>query len=83
MLTIGRYRIAFGWACWIQTYRPTTVRCILGFIWVFKEAQPTDIDKKKRFPLGTEMLAGGRRYYYYKAAEDIRVGDGAKKELRR
>ena len=80
MLKIGRYKIAFGWVCWIQTYRPTTARCILGFIWVFKEAKPTDIDKKKRFPLGTPMTYEGRRYHYYRAGKDIHVGDAVEKE---
>jgi len=74
MLKIGRYKIAFGWACWIQTYRPTTVRRFLWFFWIFKEANPKDIDKKRQFPLGTPMTYEGRRYHYYKAAEDIHVG---------
>ena len=69
MLTFGRYRIFFGWSCWIQTYRPTTVWCPFGFIWIFREVRPTDVDKKKRFPLGTPMMYNGKRYYY-KAAGD-------------
>ncbi len=78
MLKIGRYRIAFGWAYRIQTDRPITVWCPLGFIWIFKEARPTDVDKKKRFPLGTPMIYEGRKYYYYKAEEDINIRNATK-----
>ena len=74
MLTVGRYRITFGWACWFQSHRPTTIWCLFGFIWVFKEAIPADVDKKKRFPLGTQMTYNGKRYYYRAAAEDIPKG---------
>jgi len=74
MLTIGRYRIAFGWACWFQSHRPTTVWCPFGLIWIIREAKPTDIDKKKRYPLGTPMVYGGKRYQYYKAERDIPIG---------
>ena len=80
MLRIGRYKLAFGWACWIQTHRPVTARRYLWFIWVFKEAKPTDIDKKKQFPLGTPMEYEGRRYHYYKAGKDIHVGPAVGKE---
>lgn len=73
MPTIGRYKIAFGWGCWFQSHRPVTVRRYLRFIWVFREAKPTDIDKKKRFPLGTPMVADGVKYHYYKAVKDIVV----------
>ena len=81
-MKIGRYKIAFGWTCWIQTHAPTTVRRYLWFIWVFKEAKPTDIDKKKQFSLGTPMTYEGRRYHYYKAAGDIPVGNVTKKEVK-
>jgi len=74
MKTIGRYRIAFGWACWIQTHMPTTVWCPFGFIWIFKEARPTDVDKKKRFPLGTQMTYDGKRYHYYRKTGDTPKG---------
>ncbi len=73
MRKIGRYKIAFGWACWIQTYVPTAVRRYLWFFWIFKEAKPTDIDKKKQFPLGTPMTYEGIKYHYYRAGEDINV----------
>lgn len=73
MLTIGRYRIAFGWACWFQTHAATTVRRILWFFWIIREARPEDIDKKQRFPLGTRMLVDGTEYRYYKADKDIHV----------
>ncbi len=82
MLKIGRYEIAFGWACWIQTHVPTTIRCILGFIWIFKEARPTDIDKKRRFPLGTAMFYNGKKYHYRKAGENIHVGNRVWKEAK-
>jgi len=64
----------------MQICKPTTVHSILGFIWIFKEARPTDVDKKRQFPLGTEMLADGKRYHYYKAGEDINVKSAVKKE---
>jgi len=81
MVKIGRCRIAFGWACWIQTYRPTAVRRYLWFIWVFKEAKPEDIDEKQQFPLGTPMTYEGIKYHYYKAEKDINVGSAVKKEV--
>ncbi len=82
MFKLGRYKIAFGWTCWPQTCIPTTARRYLWFIWVFKEAKPTDIDKKKQFPLGTPMTYEGRRYHYHKAEGDILVGDVTKKEVK-
>lgn len=74
MLTVGRYRIAFGRVCWFQTHRPTTVRRILWLFWIIREARPGDIDKKQRFPLGTPMMVDGTRYHYYKAERDIVIG---------
>ncbi len=76
MLTIGRYRIAFGRVCWFQTHVPTTVRRILWLFWIIREAKHDDIDKTQRFPLGTPMMHEGRKYHYYKAKKDIRVGGG-------
>ncbi len=71
MVKIGRYRIAFGRVIWFQTYRPTTVRRFLYLFWIIREVRPEDIDKKQRFPLGTPMIADGRKYHYYKAEKDI------------
>ncbi len=82
MLTIGRYRIAFGWARWIQFYRPTTIWCPFGLIWIFREARPTDVDKKKRFPLSTSMMYGGKKYYYREVGEDIPKGIVWQEEVR-
>ncbi|GAH45297.1 unnamed protein product, partial [marine sediment metagenome] len=55
------------------------VRRYLRFIWIIKEIRPTDIDKKRQFLPGTKMTYEGRRYHYYKAGEDINVGDNVKK----
>jgi hypothetical protein len=63
MLRIGRYGIAFGYAFWVQTHVLIQTRHFLCF-WFFKEAKPTDIDKKKQFTLGTPMEYEGRKYYY-------------------
>lgn len=72
-MKIGRYKIIFGWSCRMQICKPTTVQSILGFIWIFKEARPTDVDKKRQFPPGTVMFHNGKEYHYYKAGEDIDV----------
>ncbi len=69
-MKIGRYRIAFGWAAWIQTKAPVRVWHFL-FVWVFREIKPTDIDKKRQFPPGTTMEYEGQRYHYMKAGENI------------
>lgn len=79
-MKIGRYKIAFGWSCRMQICKPTTVQSILGFIWIFKEARHTDVDKKRQFPPGIAMFHDGVRYHYYKAGEDIHVGGGTEKE---
>ena len=73
-MKIGRYDIKFGRYCWIQTQVPTTVRCLLGFIWIFREARPDDVDRKPQFPVGTQFNYEGRSYRYYKA------GNGAKEQ---
>lgn len=76
MLEIGRYRIAFGRYPWFQTRGPTTVRCLLGILWILKEARPSDVDKKKRFPLGTPLVGqDGRVYRYWKADKSYRKGE--------
>jgi len=67
MLKFGRYGIAFGRVLWVQTYVPTTVRRFLYF-WVFKEARPSDIDKERKFPIGTLLEQEGRTYRYWKAS---------------
>ena len=54
MIKIGRYGISFHRAFWFQTQVPTTVRRF-WFLWVVREARPTDVDKEKRFPIGTPM----------------------------
>lgn len=74
MLKIGRYEIKFGWYWWIQTLVPTTIRCFLGFIWIFKEAISTDVDKKQQFPIGTPLMQEGRTYRYWKAPRDVKKG---------
>ncbi|MBA7688625.1 hypothetical protein ES703_97110 [subsurface metagenome] len=75
MLRIGRYGIAFGRTFWVQTRMPTTVRRFLCF-WIFKEARPTDVDKKQQFPTGTLMAYEGRRYRYWgPAPRDIDRGE--------
>jgi len=65
MLRIGRYEIALGNSFWVQTQVAIMFRHFLCF-WFFKEASPSDIDKKKRFPLGTPMIYEGRTYHYYR-----------------
>lgn len=73
-MKFGRYRITFGGSTfWLQTQGPTTVRRFLCF-WIFKEARPNDVDKEQQFPVGTEMEHEGRRYYYWKAGEEIGKG---------
>ncbi len=74
-MRIGRYEIKLGRYCWVQTHVPTTVRCYLGFIWVFKEAIPTDVDKTQKFLPGTPLQYEGRRYRYYKAAGPLNKGE--------
>ena len=74
-MKIGRYEIKFGKYFWIQTRAPTTVRHFLCF-WIFKEARPTDVDKKQQFPTGTPMVYEGRRYRYWgPAPKDIDRGE--------
>jgi len=77
MLTIGRCKLAFGRVCRPQTGRPATVRRFLWFFSIVREAKPEDIDKKQQFPLGTPMVANGRKYHYYKAEKDIVIGGPA------
>lgn len=72
MIKLGRYKIAFGRTAWIQTLVPTTVRHFICF-WIFKEAKPSDFDKKQQFPLGTPLKHNGRVYRYWKAEHDIPV----------
>lgn len=79
MLKIGRYRIAFGSTCWVQTYVPTTVRRFLCF-WVFKEARPQDIDKERKFPVGTLLEQEGRTYRYWKASNSYQKGEAIKED---
>ena len=69
-MRIGRYRIAFGRYCWIQTRAPTTVRRFLCF-WIFKEVRPQDVHREPQFPLGTKLEHEGRVYRYWKAGKDI------------
>ena len=52
MIHIGRYRISFRRAFWTQTRVPTTARRFWP-LWVLREARPTDVDKDKRFEIGT------------------------------
>lgn len=73
MIHIGRYRISFHRAFWLQTQVATTVRRF-GFLWVVREARPTDVDKKKRFDIGTPMVYEGRRYHYWRAPSDTPAG---------
>jgi len=47
MLKIGRY-------FWVQTKAPTIVRHFLWF-WVLKEARPLDVDRQRRWDLGTRL----------------------------
>ena len=75
-MKIGRHEIKFG-RCWIQTYVPTAVRCCLGF-WIFKKASPTDIDKKKQFPLGTPLEHEGTLYHYYKMESPLHKSESQK-----
>ena len=72
-MKIGRYEIKFGKYFWLQTRAPTTIRHFLCF-WIFKEAKPTDVDKKQQFPLGTPMEEG-RVYRYWKADTDLQPGE--------
>lgn len=74
-MRIGRYKISFGWTLWLQTYRPTIVRHFL-FIWLIKEAKPTDVDKKPQFLPGTEMDYEGHRYMYVRGKDQILKDSG-------
>ena len=74
MIKIGRYRLSFRRAFWFQSKVPTTVRRSL-FLWVIREARPTDVDKEKRFDIGTPMDHEGRRYYYWRAPTGIDRGE--------
>jgi hypothetical protein len=82
-MKFGRYEIKFGSRCWIQTTRPTTARCLLGFIWIFREAKPDDVDRKPRFPLGTRLVDKGRPRLYCRAAKDINPKKGCMAKLNR
>lgn len=65
MIKIGRYGVAFGRTFWVQTKAPTQIKHFL-WIWLFREARPTDIDEHPRFPLDTPMDYEGRHYRYWK-----------------
>lgn len=80
-MKIGRYEIKFGSRCWIQTTRPTTVRCLLGFIWIFRVARLDDVDRKPQFPLGTRFESEGRPHLYCKAAKDLGPKPGKEMNL--
>jgi len=67
---VGRYRIAFGPVLWFQTKAPVRI-CRFLWFWFIREVRPQDIDKKRRFPIGTIMEYEGRPYYYAKAGKDI------------
>lgn len=69
MLKIGRYGIAFGRVFWLQTKATTRIWHFLWF-WFFKEARSHDVDKERKFPIGTLMEQEGRRYRYWKAGKD-------------
>lgn len=89
MIKIGRYRFYFTRYHWLQTHGPTRVKKVL-FMRIIWEARPTDIDKKKQFPLGTPMEHEGRVYRYWRApctvpkgswvTEDGLVKDGEVKD---
>lgn len=75
MLEIGRYRIVFGIYPWFQTRGPTIIWRFLFFC-ILKEARPSDVDKKKRFPIGTPLVGqDGRVYRYWKADKSYRKGE--------
>lgn len=67
MLKAGRWKIALGPCFWVQAQVPTRVYSFL-FLSLLREARADDIDKNRKFPLGTELLHNGRRYYYGKKA---------------
>lgn len=73
-MRLGRYEIHFGPVIQFQTKMPVTVRHFLWF-WFIREARPTDVDKKPRFPDHTEMEYGGRHYRYFKANKDMKRGE--------
>ncbi|MBA7714777.1 hypothetical protein ES703_123809 [subsurface metagenome] len=73
-MKIGRYEIKFGRYFWIQTKAPTTAWPFLCFT-IFKEARPSDVDKKKQFPLDTLMEHEGRTFRYWKAPKDVVKGE--------
>lgn len=77
MLRIGRYGITSRHKYfWLQTRTLTKVRRFLYFFWLFKEFKPTDVDKRKEFPIGTPMVYEGRRYRYWgPAPRDIDRGE--------
>ena len=80
MLKIGRYGIAFGRTFWVQTRVPTRVRRFLCF-WGFKEARPTDLDKKPQFPPDTLMEYEGRQYRYWKPSTEKRKSESLPQEI--
>ena len=73
MIKLGRYRVYFTRYYWMQPDGAVLSTKIL-FMTVYREVRPSDVDKKKRFPLGTDMKYAGRRYRYWKAGEDIGKG---------
>jgi len=77
-MAIGRFRIVFArQLLWLQTHGPVAMRRFF-FLWIIKGSDPTTADSKQLFPIGSEMVFGGRRYRYCKTGEDIKVGEAVK-----
>lgn len=79
MLRFGRYGVAFGPVLWFQTKKPTRVWHFLWF-WFTKEVNPNDVnleqvDERRRFLAGSEVVRKGRRYRYWKADKDMGKGE--------
>ncbi len=71
-MKIGDYELKIGRYVWVQTSVPMTIKCLFGFIWIFRKAKIDDVDRKARFPLGTEFSQNGRSYRYYKASANLK-----------
>lgn len=71
IVKIGGYTIKIGGYFWMHPLLPIQIYHFLWF-WLFKEARPTDIHRKQKFPLGTQLNYEERCYHYYKAGANIK-----------
>jgi len=73
-IKFGRYFLVIGPVFWMQTKVPVKMKHFLC-LWFGKEARPWEIDKIPQYPLNTRMQYNGRVYRYWKAGENIKVGE--------